>query len=598
MTAAPLAPDVHSFARPAEARVTHVALELQADFTAHRLGGRATLTFVRRPDVRQLVLDTRGLEIRQVQDERQQPLTFRLEPPVEHLGQALVIALPASGDRVVVEYRTSPEAAALQWLTPAQTAGRIHPYLYSQGEAILTRTWIPTQDSPAIRQTYEASITVPRPLSVVMSAEMTTPNGTDAGNGLRAYKFKMDQPVPPYLIAIAAGDIAFKSLGPRTGVYTEPTMIERSAHELEDLEKMVAAAETLGGPYRWGRYDVLVLPPSFPFGGMENPRLTFATPTILAGDKSLVSLLAHELAHSWSGNLVTNATWGDFWLNEGFTTYFENRIMEALYGKDRALMLASLGRNELMREMADLPPADTKLSLDLKGRDPDIGMNAVAYEKGAALVRTIEQAVGRDRFDPWLRGYFNRHAFTSITTQEFVADLQQELIRGDTSLRDALNLPAWLDQPGLPPNAAPVQSPAFAPVEGEARRFAQGATASSLVVSGWTPQQWQHLLEQLRTVTLTPAQLRDLDATFRLSASGNSEILFAWLRVAVARQYAPAVPALERFLTAQGRRKFLRPLYEDLMQTPWGQPIARRVYAAARSSYHAVSTQTIDTIVK
>ena len=598
MTAAPLTPDVHSFARPAEARVTHIALDLQADFTAHRLGGRATLTFVRRPDARELVLDTRGLEIQRVLDERQQPLTFKLQPPVEHLGQALVIGLPPSGDRVVIEYRTSPDAAALQWLTPAQTAGHVHPYLYSQGQAILTRTWIPTQDSPGIRQTYEASITVPRPLTVVMSAELTTPKGVAVSNGLRAFTFKMDQPVPPYLIAIAAGDIAFRSLGPRTGVYTEPSMLDRAARELEDLEKMVATAETLGGPYRWGRYDVLVLPPSFPFGGMENPRLTFATPTILAGDKSLVSLLAHELAHSWSGNLVTNATWGDFWLNEGFTTYFENRIMEALYGKDRALMLASLGRNELTREMADLPPADTKLSLDLKGRDPDDAVNSVAYEKGAALVRTIEQAVGRDRFDPWLRGYFNRHAFTSITTQEFVADLQQELIGKDTALRDALNLPAWLDQPGLPANAAPVQSPAFAQVDSEAQRFAQGAAASSIAVTGWTPQQWQHLLEQLRTVNLTPAQLRDLDTTFRLSASGNSEILFAWLRVAVARQYAPAVPALERFLTAQGRRKFLRPLYEDLMQTPWGQPIARRVYGEARSSYHAVSTQTIDTIVK
>ena len=598
MTAAPLAPDVHSFARPAEARVTHIALDLHADFTARTLGGSATLTFDRRPDVRQLVLDTRDLEIRQVLDERQQPLTFRLQPPVEHLGQALVIALPATGERVVVQYRTRPDAAALQWLTPAQTSGRIHPYLYSQGQAILTRTWIPTQDSPAIRQTYEASITVPRPLSVVMSAEMKTPSGIDARNGRRVYTFKMDQPVPPYLIAIGIGDIAFRSLGPRTGVYAEPPMISRAAQELEDLEKMIAAAETLGGPYRWGRYDVLVLPPSFPFGGMENPRLTFATPTILAGDKSLVSLLAHELAHSWSGNLVTNATWGDFWLNEGFTTYFENRIMEALYGKDRALMLATLGRNELMREMADLPPADTKLSLDLKGRNPDDAVNSVAYEKGAALLRTIEEATGRDRFDPWLRGYFNRHAFTSITTQEFVSDLQDELIQGDSGLRDALNLPAWLDQPGLPANAAPVQSPAFAQVESEARRFAEGAPASSLAVSGWTPQQWQHLLEQLRTVTLSPAQLRDLDATFNLSASGNSEILFAWLRVAVARQYAPAVPAIERFLTAQGRRKFLRPLYEDLVQSPWGQPIAQRVYATARSSYHAVSTQTIDTIVK
>jgi leukotriene-A4 hydrolase len=598
MPAAPLVPDVHSFAKPADARVTHIALELHADFTAKTLSGRATLTFVRRPGVRDLVLDTRDLEITRALDERRQPLTFTLAPAVEHLGQALTVALPATGDRVTIEYRTRPTAAALQWLKPTQTAGRIHPYLYSQGQAILTRTWIPTQDSPAIRQTYEASITVPSPLHVVMSAEMATPDGVASGDGLRTYTFKMDQPVPPYLIAIAAGDIAFRALGPRTGVYTEPVMLDRAASELDDLEKMIAAAESLGGPYRWGRYDVLVLPPSFPFGGMENPRLTFATPTILAGDKSLVSLLAHELAHSWSGNLVTNATWGDFWLNEGFTTYFENRIMEALYGKDRALMLASLGRNELAREMADLPPADTKLSLDLEGRDPDLGVTSVAYEKGAALVLTIERAVGRDRFDPWLRGYFNRHAFTSITTREFIADLQQDLIAGDKALLESLHLEEWLEQPGLPASAAPVQSPAFTLVEAEARRFTQGAAAASLQVTAWTPQQWQHLLEELRTKPLSPAQLRDLDTTFGLSASGNSEIVFAWLRVAVARQYAPAVPAIERFLTAQGRRKFLRPLYEDLMQTAWGQPIARRVYAAARSSYHAVSTQTIDAIVK
>jgi aminopeptidase N len=598
MTAAPLVPDIHSFARPAEARVTHVALDLHADFTARVLQGRATLTFVRRPEAAELVLDTRGLAIARVLDSRQQPLAFRLEPAVEHLGQALVITLPASGDQVVVEYRTNPEAAALQWLTPAQTAGRIHPYLYSQGQAILTRTWIPTQDSPGIRQTYEASITVPRPLRVVMSAEMLTADGVDAGDGQRAYRFKMDQPVPPYLIAMAAGDLAFRALGPRTGVYTEPTMLARAASELEDLEKMIGAAESLGGPYRWGRYDVLVLPPSFPFGGMENPRLTFATPTILAGDKSLVSLLAHELAHSWSGNLVTNATWGDFWLNEGFTTYFEYRIMEALYGRSRALMLATLGRHDLLREMATLPPGDTRLALDLAHRDPDDGMTSVAYEKGAALVLTIEEAVGRDRFDPWLRGYFNRHAFTSITTQQFVADLQQELIGGDAALRDRLDVTTWIEQPGLPAGAAQVSSPAFGQVEAEARRFAQGARAATLDVEGWTPQQWQHLLEQLRPTPLSPAQLKDLDATHRLGDTGNSEILCAWLRVAVARQYAPAVPALERFLTTQGRRKFLKPLYEDLMQTAWGQPIARRVFTTARSSYHAVSAQTIDGIVK
>lgn len=598
MTDAPMTRDVHSFARPAEARVTHVSLDLDADFSARVLSGRATLTFERRDDARELVLDTRGLLVRRVIDAQQQPLAYRLDAPVERLGQALVVTLPTAGEQLTVEYATSPDAAALQWLTPAQTAGRKHPYLYSQGQAILTRTWIPTQDSPAIRQTYDATITVPAPLRVVMAAETMTTTGLDAGRGRRTYRFRMDQPIPPYLIALAAGDLSFRPLGPRTGVYTEPSVLDRAASELVDLEKMIAAAEALGGPYRWGRYDVLVLPPSFPYGGMENPRLTFATPTILAGDRSLVSLLAHELAHSWSGNLVTNATWGDFWLNEGFTTYFENRIMEALYGPERARMLDSLGRHELVREMATLPPADTKLSLDLRGRDPDDAMTSVAYEKGAALLHTIERAVGRDRFDPWLRGYFNRHAFTSITTREFVADLQQELVREDADLRRRLDLPAWLDAPGLPSSAAPADSPAFAQVEAEASRFARGAAAASLQVGGWTPQQWQHFLEELRPASLSPAQLRDLDAAFGLGTSGNSEILFAWLRVAVARQYAPAVPALERFLSSQGRLKFLRPLYKDLMQTPWGQPIARRAYAAARGSYHSVSTHALDGLLQ
>ncbi len=597
MPEAPLTADVHSFARPAEARVTHVALELEADFSSRVLRGRATLTIARADDARDVVLDTRGLEIARVLDQQRQPLTFRLEPEVPHLGRPLVVSLPAAGDRVVVEYQTAPDAAALQWLSPGQTAGKTHPYLYSHGQAILTRTWIPTQDSPGIRQTYDATITVPTPLRVVMSAEMPPTDGVDAGQGRRTFRFRMNQPIPPYLIAIAVGDLAFRELGPRTGVYTEPAMLARAADELVDLERMIAAAETLGGPYRWGRYDVLVLPPSFPFGGMENPRLTFATPTILAGDRSLVSLLAHELAHSWSGNLVSNATWGDFWLNEGFTTYFEYRIMEALYGAPRASMLAVLGRNDLLREMADLPPDDTKLAIDLAGRDPDEGTTSVPYEKGAALLATIEQAVGRDRFDPWLRGYFNRHAFTSITTTQFIADLQQELIRGDQALLARIDLPAWLDAPGLPASTFVPVSPAFTQVEEQARRFAQGARASTLAVGGWAPQQWQHLLERLRTRPLTAAQLRDLDTTHALSATGNSEILFAWLRVAVARQYDPAVPALERFLTSQGRRKFLKPLYEDLMKTPWGRPIARRVYAAARPGYHAVSTQTIDGIV-
>ena len=589
--------DVHSHAVPSQARVTHVDLDLRADFDRRALDGTATLTIQAAPEAETVVLDVRDLEILAVTDRSGRPVEFVAGPSDRLLGRGLRIALPDDRRSIVIRYRTSPAADALQWLEPSQTAGGRHPYLFSQGQAILTRTWIPTQDSPGIRQTYSARIVVPDRLRAVMSAEVLTPHGVPVDGG-RAFSFRLDKPVPPYLIALAIGDIGFRPLGPRTGVYAEPAVIARAHAEFRDLERMIEAAESIGGPYRWGRYDVLVLPPSFPFGGMENPLVTFATPTILAGDRSLTSLIAHELAHSWSGNLVTNATWSDFWLNEGFTTYFENRIMEVLYGRPRADMLAALGHRELVDELqrqADRP-GDQVLHISLEGRNPDDAVNPIAYDKGALFVRTLEAAVGRERFDAWLRAYFDRHAFTSITTREFVADLHATLIGNDDALANRLQIDAWLEQPGIPPNAAVPSSDAFTRVEAEVARFAKGTPARALDASSWTTQEWQHFLQSL-PAGLPADRLADLDRTFSFSRSGNSEVLFAWLRVAVREQYRPALQALERFLTSQGRRKFLKPLYEDLMHTEWGRLEARRIYARARRLYHAVSTQTLDPIV-
>jgi aminopeptidase N len=420
--------DVHSFARPAEARVTHVALDLRADMQAHELRGTATLTVGRRAGATELVLDTRDLEIEKVTDGGSAVLERGLGDADPIKGQPLTVKLGDRDGPVVITYKTRPTAAALQWLAPEQTAGKRQPYLFSQGQAILTRTWIPTQDSPGIRQTYSAKITVPAPLRAVMSAEHVSEPAAGS-SGERTFEFRMTNPVPPYLIALAIGDIADKAIGPRTAVYTEPSGLDRAASEFVDLERMVEAAERLAGPYRWGRYDLLVLPPSFPFGGMENPRLTFATPTVIAGDRSLVSLVAHELAHSWSGNLVTNATWSDFWLNEGITTYLEARIMEEVYGKERADMLRVLGRRDLDAEVARLsgPSAhDTILHIDLAGRDPDEGSTDIPYEKGSLFLQTIEAAVGRERFDTFLRSYFDRHAFQSITSAVFLDDRAQD----------------------------------------------------------------------------------------------------------------------------------------------------------------------------
>jgi leukotriene-A4 hydrolase len=596
--AARAAADIHSFARPAEARVSHVALDLRANFDTRVLFGTATLTVQRVPDASQVVLDTRDLTIESVATQAGQPLQFSLGAADRILGQPLTVKLPSGVSTIVVTYRTSPTAAALQWLTPEQTAGKQSPYLYSQGQAILTRTWIPTQDSPGIRQTYEARIVVPDRLRAVMSAEHLTPDGVSV-NGGRRYDFRMTQPIPPYLIAIAVGDLSFRAAGARTGVYTEPAMLDAAASEFADLEQMVEAAESLLGPYRWGRYDLLVLPPSFPFGGMENPRLTFATPTVIAGDKSLVSLVAHELAHSWSGNLVTNATWSDFWLNEGMTTYVESRIMEAIYGKERADMLLVLQQRELADEITRLggdAAPDTILHIDLAGRDPDEGMTQIPYDKGAAFLRLLEQTYGRARFDTFLRGYFDRHAFTSVTTDTFVADLRANLIGNDEAKEQALGIDDWINKPGLPDNAPVPHSDALVRVDAQLKTFLDSG-AAAMRTEKWSTQEWQHFLDVL-PASLTRKQLDDLNATFRLNERGNSEILFSWLRIAIRHRYEPAFPRLERFLTTQGRRKFLRPLYEDLMKTEWGRPMAVKIYDKARPLYHTVSTATLDPIVR
>ena len=593
---AQLVQDIHSYARPNEARVNDVAVDLTADFERHVLSGTATLSIQTAPGAGQLVLDTRDLTIRDVTIDGQST-NWTLGETREFLGRPLTVNIGPNTRTVVVSYETSPNAAALQWLSPEQTAGGQQPFMFSQGQAILTRTWVPTQDSPGIRQTYSARIVAPEALGVVMSAEHLTPTGEPAGPGMRAWRFRMDNRVPPYLMAIAIGDIAFEGTGPRTGVFTEPSMLEASADELVDVERMVEAAEGLYGPYRWGRFDLLVLPPSFPFGGMENPRLTFATPTIIAGDRSLVSLVAHELAHSWSGNLVTNATWSDFWLNEGFTVYFENRIMEDVYGRDRAMMEQVLGWDSLQATLADLPAADTHLFIDLASRDPDDGLTDVAYEKGAFFLRTIERIVGRDRFDAYLRGYFDRHAFQPMTTTDFLADLRANLVRGDAALEQQLMIDAWVYGPGLPSNVIEPHSDAFDRVDEAVSAWTASGDAAAVPWAGWSTQERQRFLGELPQ-EIPADRLAALDTTLGLSASGNAEVLFAWLMIAIENRYEPAVPALDHFLTSMGRRKFVLPLFRALMEEDaWGQTIARRIYGQARPGYHSVTTGSVDAVV-
>ena len=486
--------DVHSFADPAAAVVKHIDLDLKVDFDSKTISGVAEITIDNIAKGNELLLDTRDLSIREILLDENKTTTFTLGEPVPFLGNKLTVRIEPGTKKVKINYTTAPGAAALQWLDPAQTAGGKHPFLFTQSQAILARTWIPIQDSPGIRFTYDAKITCPAGLTAVMSAENDT---SKSGNGV--FHFHMPQPIPSYLMALAVGDLEFRTLGRECGVYAEPSMMEKSAWEFADMQKMIDSAGALYGPYAWGRYDVLVLPPSFPFGGMENPRITFATPTIIAGDRSLVALVAHELAHSWSGNLVTNATWNDFWLNEGFTVYFETRIMEKIYGKDYADMLTLLSLGELketIHSMGDTSK-DTHLYLDLAGRDPDEGVSDIAYEKGRFFLTAIERAVGRERWDDFVKKYFSTFAFKSMDTETFLKYLDKELIAGDNALREKINTNAWVYGPGLPSNCPEVISTELEKAGAAAASYKKGIPATELNTKGWTTHHWLYFLRNL-----------------------------------------------------------------------------------------------------
>jgi len=592
--------DPHSHAQGPALR--HLQLSLAVDFARQTLTGSATWLLAEPlTTAATLVLDTRDLTIEGVQagpEAGAAPVLYALGASDAVLGQALRLELPAGTAAVHIAYRTSPGAAALQWLAPAQTAGA-HPFLFTQSQAILARTWLPCPDSPGRRFSYEATVEVLGAERGQLLALMSAADNPQATAPDGRYHFRQPQPVPAYLLALAVGRLDFAPLGERTGIYAEPATLANARTEFGALNEMVGAAEQLYGSYRWGRYDLLVLPASFPFGGMENPCLTFVTPTIITGDRSLTSLVAHELAHSWSGNLVTNATWDDFWLNEGFTVYFERRIMEQLYGRPYADMLQVLGEADLRHTLQELGPASsaTHLRQHLAGRDPDDGLTDIAYEKGCLLLLTLEQLVGRPRLDAFITEYFARFAFQSMTTDRFAAYLTQALLSPEEASR--LDLPAWLDGPGVPPGAPVARSARFAAVEEALAQLAAGAAPASLqpIITEWSSQEWEHFLRGLPP-TLSAADLAGLDAVFHFTASGNAELLTAWFSLALRAGYAPADAPLANFLRHVGRRKFLVPLYRALLATPGGRARAQTVYRLARPNYHSVATSTLDSLVR
>lgn len=593
--------DPHTYSNLDEIRTQHLELDLEVNFTNKTVYGVARHQMSKH-ECDTAIFDIKELEIKKITLGKKGDETstdFVIGKNDELLGQALCVKISPTTEWINIYYQTTEKTEALDWLDPQLTAGKKNPFMYTQGQAILTRSWIPTQDSPLNRFTYSADVKVPENLFAVMSA-----SNPEVRNETGVYHFEMDQKIPSYLIALAVGDLVYTPLGANCGIYSEPELAEKCAYEFVDLPQMISTAEEMYGKYRWEKYDIVMLPYSFPFGGMENPRLTFANPTLLAGDRSMVSVIAHELAHSWSGNLVTNATWNDFWLNEGFTVYFENRIMEAIYGKETANILAIIEFQDLELALEDLEngehPEDTQLKLQLDHRNPDDGMTDIAYVKGAFFLRTLEQTVGREKFDAFLAKYFDSHAFEVITTEDFVNYLNKELLEPNNV---TFNTNEWIYQPGLPDNCVKISSDRLDKMIAIAQKINNNEDVFKKELKGkkrsdYITQEWITFIRSLDK-ELSLETMKKLDDQFKFSTESNPAIKSSWFQLAVTSGYSEARPEMAEYLKLVGRRWYIESIYQALhdSKNPDDLVWAKQVFEEAKQHYHFVSKTTIQEVL-
>jgi leukotriene-A4 hydrolase len=574
------AADPHSYAEPERIQIKHIDLDLQIDLEKQTLGGTATLTLNRIDESANLILDSNQLKIQQVKIKSSKgkwnDLKFTTGASDPILGEKIEIELPKTKDRIVqITYAAAPTARALLWNTPAQTIS-FRPFLLTNNEPINARSWIPTQDTPIVRSTFNAKIQVAQTeLMAVMSAN----NNPTKLNTKGIYEFSMDIPVPSYLISLAVGKLEFKSTGPRTGVYAEPGIIEKAASEFSDAEKMLQAAERLYGKYVWGRYDLLVLPASYPWGGMENPKLTFITPTIITGKKDLVDVVAHEIAHSWSGNLVTNAKWNDLWINEGFTTYVQYRIIEELHGEQIRMRDMALDKSALEESINDKETnaEDTRLRFDYTKRDPEDAFSDVPYIKGAYMLYAIEEKVGKAKFDQFLRDYFAKFTFKSVSTDQAVEELSK--------IVDQAFLKAWIDSPGIPSDAPKINSKIISQIDEKLKTYKMvGGAPDKKYIEQMTSKDICYYLQSLPRKPKA-FKLQHLDASFGFSSTSDPEVRTLWYKLALPRNYKPAMETVSEFLSSVGRGKFVVPIFDALIETKEGRKLAAEIYEKNKTFY-------------
>ncbi|CAB5388002.1 unnamed protein product [Rhizophagus irregularis] len=568
-----------------EIQTSHIGLNLRVDFEHKILDGSVTLRLITIADnVNKVILDTKSLIIKSVSQDGKQ-LKFNLNNEIDCFGATgLHIELEkplATGTKFELEisYNTTIQGTAIQWLEPSQTVGKKHPYLFTQCQEIHARSLLPCQDTPCFKITYSANIQVPHPLRALMSAISVGEEEINDDKS-KLYKFEQKVKIPSYLIALAVGNLAGKEIGPRSTVWSEPEVVQDAAWEFEDTEKFIAIGEKLLTPYEWKKYDLLVLPASFPFGGMENPCLTFITPALIAGDRSLVDVVAHEVAHSWTGNLVTAANWEHFWLNEGWTIGGCYR-----FGEDNPL---------------------TALQPVLKGIDPDDAFSRVSYEKGYNFLYHIQQVVGGPEFfEPYMKAHIEEFAGKSIITDDWKNFLYSFMEKTFGSAKkdalDKIDWNGWLHSPGMPPlknefdQTLSEECNKLAERWNLARNNENFKEFSPADIEKFTTLQKMAFLDRLLEFPPFPhSSIVAMDKAYNFTTVRNVEVCYRWQKVCLLAEYEPMFPHVVKFVTQQGRMKYVRPLYRMLKNTKKGSDLAKKTFTENKSFYHPIAATMIE----
>ena len=580
--------DPTTYSDLSQGRIKHIDFLIKANFNEHILDIEATYQ-LDRPISGTIFLDSYKIDLQKAYA-GERALTWEFDKDDEIVGQRLQLKGLNNDSSFKLVFRTSPEARALQWMKPSQTAGGEHPFLYSQCQATHARSIFPCQDTPSVRFTYSAKVEVPSALRAVMAAKQVE---VEEGSG--RFAFQMPQPIPSYLFALAVGNFEFRELGLRTGIYAEPELIEAAAWEFAETEATMNEAEKLLGPYLWERYDMLVLPPSFPFGGMENPRLTFLTPTCILGTREQTSLITHELAHAWTGNLITNATWQDFWLNEGWTTYAETRITEVLDGKDEHDLHAVYNEKRLQATMnllgMDTPDTCLKLPNDVK--DADSFTTLVAYYKGGFFLKECELAVGREAFDAFIQKYMQRFQFQSLTTEDFLDFLKTEL----PVVFEKVNVHEWVYERGMPQQWHRPQSHLFDAVQKTLAAYREGNRPTREQVKDWRRYQTLSFLQGL-PAKISVDDCRYLEDVLDLKKANDAAFYSYFYATCIASNYQEIMPRIEQYLGTVGRMIYVIPVIRAMIAMDWSRELVRPLFERVKEKHHQITIKTLDELLR